>query len=216
MAGVWVKGIDISHYQSVIDWGTVAKSGVQFAFIKATDGVSRIDPRFRRNWQSAHLNGLRRGAYHFFRAEQDSERQAHAFLGMLKGDPGELPPVLDFEVLAGVTAEEGCSRAMVWMSSVEAAVGRKPILYTGPAFWRLAMKDTPIFANFPLWIAHYTARPEPSLPTAWGRYTFWQFSEKGSIPGINGPVDVNRFNGNLTELDALCGRINTKSATAGS
>jgi len=216
MAEVWVKGIDVSHYQGVIDWSAVSKSGIEFAFIKSTDGVAKTDPMFCRNWQAARDNGIRRGAYHFFRAEQDPERQAQLFLAMLKGEWGELPPVLDFELSGGVSNEEGLSRAKTWMIEVKEATGLKPILYTGPAFWRSTMKDACNFGNFPLWIAHYTAAPEPSLPRAWNRWAFWQHSEKGTVPGINGPVDLDLFNGNLMELDHLCGRITSKSAIAGS
>lgn len=216
MAEAKIQGIDVSHYQGAIDWKAVAKAGMVFAFIKATDGVGGSDLRFSANWIGARAAGLRRGAYHFFRAQQYSERQAQRFLAMLGDDAGELPPVLDFEILGDVSADQALRGAKRWMDMVEQACGRKPILYTGPAFWQKALGGSSQFAHHELWIAHYTTNRQPNLPAAWDRWTFWQYSEKGNVPGIQGPVDLDYFHGNLTELDDLCGRIQEKSVVIGS
>ncbi|MGZ4787934.1 MAG: glycoside hydrolase family 25 protein [Terriglobales bacterium] len=216
MAEERVRGIDVSHYQGVIDWTEVAKAGVEFAFTKATDGMSGSDSMFQRNWTRAQAAGLRRGAYHFFRAQQDSERQAQCFVAMLREDRGELPPVLDFETLTGACVEQALRGAQRWMEIVEEECGRKPILYTGPAFWMTNLAGSSVFADYSLWIAHYTKVSKPNVPSAWRDWTFWQYSEQGSIPGVLGPVDLDYFAGNITELDAFCGRIYQKSAAIGS
>ncbi len=214
MAEAVVHGIDVSHYQGTIDWNDVAKSGMAFAFIKATDGIGAGDPMFATNWKAARQAGLRRGAYHFFRPLTDALQQADNFIARLDGDWGELPPVLDFELLGGAYPNQAPEAAKQWMETIEAACGRKPIVYTGPAFWISSLHDSQLFADHPLWIAQYTSAPQPRMPSAWKAWTFWQHSEKGQVPGIHGPVDLNRFNGTLTELDALCARISMKSATA--
>ena len=211
----FVNGIDVSHYQGTIDWEKVARSGVKFAFIKATDGAAGADPLFAANWSAAKDPGVSRGAYQFFRAEQDAERQANFFITKLGNDWGELPAVLDFEVLCGTlvgTALEGATR---WMELVGQATGRTPVLYTGPSFWRTQVKSSTAFSNYALWIAHYTAAAQPVLPSAWKQWTFWQHSEQGSVPGIKGPVDLDRFNGTVMELEALGQRISTMRASAG-
>lgn len=212
MAETTVQGIDVSHFQGAIQWEEVAKAGIKFAFIKATDGIKATDPMFSTNWQRAKRVGLRRGAYHFFRAQQDSERQAQNFLAMLKDDAGELPPVLDFELLCDASPEQGMCAAKRWMEIVEQEIGVKPILYTGPGFWISQLGNTPVMTQHLLWIAHYTAAMAPQLPAAWSRWTFWQHSEKGTVSGIKGPVDLDRFNGTLMELNVLTERIQEKSA----
>jgi len=183
-SGVW--GIDVSHYQGAINWEVVARSGVAFAYIKASDGVSGGDSAFRENWAGAKATGLQRGAYHFFRAQADADAQVERLLSFLGSDHGELPPVLDFEVLAGVTVNEGLQRAKRWLESVEEAIGQTPIVYTGTAFWHECLKNSEALAGYPLWIAHYTSAQEPEIPSAWKRWTFWQHSEKGNVAGVTG------------------------------
>lgn len=209
------RGIDVSHFQGRIDWAAVVQGGMAFTFIKTTDGIAGSDPLFRANWHQTRDVGLKRGAYHFFRAQQDSERQAHNFLAMLKGEAGELPPVLDFELLGGASAEQALNGAKRWMEVVENECGRKPMLYTGAAFWNTSLNSSALLAEHPMWIAHYTEASQPQMPRAWSRWDFWQHSEKGSVAGISGPVDLDRFNGTLMELNALCARIQQKEVAIG-
>jgi lysozyme len=211
----FVCGIDVSHFQGLIDWRKAAELDVKFAFIKATDGIAGIDAMFDTNWLASKAAGVRRGAYHFFRAEQDAERQAQSFISKLNEDWGELPGVLDFEVLGSASADQALNGVMCWMELVEAASGRMPLLYTGPSFWKTQVKDSNAFSTHALWIAHYTSALRPALPSAWKQWTFWQYSEQGNVPGIKGPVDLDRFSGNVMELEALGARINTMKATAG-
>ena len=118
-----VDGIDISHFQRVVDWTAVAASGIQFCFIKATEGAGNIDPRFVQNWKSAGDAGLVRGAYHFFHPADAAIAQANSFLRMVgRLEPGDLPPALDLEVpaaWAGITAGDRVPRAIEWLESVE-------------------------------------------------------------------------------------------------
>ena len=211
MADEKVRGIDVSHFQGAIDWSAVAKAGSDFAFIKASDGMRGGDPMFATNWSQAKAVGLRRGAYHFFRTQQDSERQAQQLLAMLGTDSGELPPVLDFELLGEASPEQALAGAQRWMAIVEESCGREPIVYTGPAFWSAMLRNSPVLSDHRLWIAHYTLASRPTLPSAWRDWTFWQYSEKGRVSGIHGPVDLDYFHGTMMELDALCERIEQRA-----
>jgi lysozyme len=208
------KGIDVSHYQGKIDWEAVAQADITFAFIKATDGCNCVDPMFNMNWSNAGVAGIQRGAYHFFRAQQDPKQQAANFLSTTGHCAPELPPVLDFESLAGMTVEQALRNAHIWMDIVKTETGLLPILYTGPSFWRDALKNNDEFARHPLWIAHYTSAAEPIFPTAWNQWMFWQHSEKGCVAGIKGPVDLNWFRGNATELPGFCTRISKQQEKA--
>lgn len=199
-----MSGIDVSHFQQDIDWQQVRRAGIAFAFIKATDGVSLFDPFFNQNWRQARAARIYRGAYHFFRPQTNAEEQARFFLQKLKPDVGEFPPVLDVEVLTNVTPENVIDGARKWLQIVKAELNCVPILYTGSAFWRNTLKNARDFAEFPLWLAHYTIGPNPLLPTAWPKWTFWQFSQQGRVAGITGNVDLDVFNGNAVELEAFC------------
>src|SRR4051812_27920302 len=145
-AAARMSGIDVSHFQQEIDWQQVRRMGVSFAFIKATEGLSVFDPLFLQNWRKAETASILRGAYHFLRPQLDAESQARFFLDKLKGDPGDLPPVLDVETItAGTSPEQVLAGARTWLETVKKALRCQPILYTGSAFWRKTLKDSQIF-----------------------------------------------------------------------
>lgn len=199
-----MSGIDVSHYQGKVDWEKVRRAGIVFAFVKASEGVTMTDPLFERNWRSSAKSKMLRGAYHFFRPQFDPVEQADHFLDLVYDDPGELPPTLDIEALGNLSPDNAISGARRWMRVVEEQLKRKPIVYTGSAFWRKTLSDSPAFAEHPLWIAHYTSGPRPLLPSAWSKWTFWQFTQEGRVPGIMGKVDLNAFCGSLPELTLFC------------
>src|SRR6185369_16638343 len=86
----WVLGLDVSHYQGTVDWSSVARQGYRFAFIKATEGLSEIDPQFSANWPDAKAAGLIRGAYHYYDSGSDPRQQAEHFLNTVWPDGGSL------------------------------------------------------------------------------------------------------------------------------
>lgn len=193
-----LQGIDVSHYQGTIDWQQVAQAGIRFVFVKATQGITVVDPQFQTNWQGAKAAGLLRGAYHFFEPDDDPGLQVQNLLAALGGDPGELPPALDVEthgdavqILAGVQS---------WIALVEAALGRTVILYTSPGFWKTL--GAPGLPGQPLWIAEYGVSA-PKLPAGWTDWTFWQSSQSGTVAGIQGAVDLDEFQGTLEDLQRL-------------
>jgi lysozyme len=199
-----MSGIDVSHFQQEIDWQQVRRAGIAFAFIKATEGIGIFDPCFNQNWRKAKSAPVLRGAYHFFHPQLDAEAQARFFLDKIADDPGDLPPVLDVEVLTNIAPEHVIVGAHKWLETAKSRLGRNPILYTGSAFWRNTLKNSLDFSDYPLWIAHHTAGPNPLVPSAWPRWTFWQFSQQGKVAGITGNVDLDVFNGTAAELDAFC------------
>ena len=204
-------GIDVSHYQGKIDWAAVAHSGIQFAFLKATEGCGPADSRFRENWAAAGAAGILRGAYHFFHPAQDIGAQTGIFLRTLQAvSPGELPPVLDLEVPHEWIAY-GCVKraAMIlnWLDTVQERLGTTPIAYLNPSFGPdvLGAAAPVALARFPLWVAHYTAGSRPSVPKPWDSWTFWQHTSTGTVDGISGIVDLDYFNGSEDDLRCLAG-----------
>ena len=198
--GPTTPGIDVSYYQDTIDWRRVRRAGIRFAFIRLSDGATLRDAMFAINWAESKRAGLMRGAYQFFRPDQSATAQADLMIAAMRGrDPDDLPPALDIEVDGGLAAPEIAARARAWVDRVRDKLGVEPIVYTGSELWRNGGAG-PIAAQ-PLWIAHYT-QGCPSLPSPWTQWRFWQHTDRGAIPGIEGPVDLDLFAGTLGDLHA--------------
>jgi GH25 family lysozyme M1 (1,4-beta-N-acetylmuramidase) len=211
-----VPGIDVSYWNAGIDWPKVRAAGQRYVFAKATEGDFYADPTFDDNWRGAKTAGLLRGAYHFFRSNVDAKKQATKFIDYVKSmnDNGELPPVLDLETNDGQTKEKVIARAKTWLDLVEAAFNKKPIIYSGQYFLQDYFSEAgggpPAWAKeYPLWLAQYpnsyVEGSQPTLPRGWFKWTFWQYSDKGRVNGINARVDLNAFNGDLEELYKFAG-----------
>jgi lysozyme len=195
-----VQGIDVSHYQGVVDWQQVAQAGMSFAFAKATEGITYVDPQLAANWAGIQAAGLVRGAYHFFEPNDDATLQAQHFLATVQLAPGDLPPVLDVETTGGVSDAQLWSGVATWLEVVEQATGRQPILYTAPGFWSSHEPDLTL-TRYPLWLADYAT--QPTLPDGWTSWLFWQHSQSGSVAGVTGAVDLDLFSGTLQQLQDL-------------
>jgi len=195
-----VSGIDVSHYQGAIEWDELAADGHDFAFIKATEGKELKDKAFFVNWTLAGKTGIRRGAYHFFRPEVKAEQQARNFFETVELAPGDLPPVIDVEDRGKLSAKQLVTRVTRLAEMMEIRYGVKPIIYTGQNFYNRFLAGQ--FDDHPLWLARYDV-DEPV--TVCGRtYTFWQYTDRGRLPGIHGNVDRNVFMGTHLDLAMLC------------
>lgn len=202
--GYKVHGIDISHHQKDINWASVSAMEVKgikinFAFIKATEGITRQDRHYKRNWKKSKEAGLIRGAYHFYYPTRDAKKQAENFIKYVTLNPGDMPPVLDVEVSKGKTKEEIVTGMKEWCDLVEDHFGVKPIIYTNPHFYNKYLKGD--FDDYALWIAHYYEEVPDISHRKW---IFWQHTDCATIQGITKPVDLNVFNGSLQELTDLC------------
>jgi len=192
----FVPGIDVSHFQGVIDWDRVKAAGIQFAFIKATDGISGKDPNLAVNMSGAAKAGIPFGLYHFYRPTEDAGAQAANFL-WIDHTLAQLPPVLDLEM-----DPLKVSDAETWLEAVEDSMYVVPIVYGSPAFLSAHFEDWSGVKTYPLWVAEYTDRPAP-VSGPWANWDFWQYSNSGTVNGISGPVDLNWFNGSLDDLKEL-------------
>ncbi len=202
--GATTPGIDVSVWQGAINWTKVKAAGAQFAFVRISDGATLRDRYFDVNWAGAKAAGVIRGAYQFFRPGQSATAQANVMISAIGTlQPGDLPPVIDVEDTGGLSPSAVASSVRTWVDRVQAALGVAPIIYTGPYFWHYQVGAPASFAPNAAWIAH-TGTSCPYLPAPWSRWTFWQH-EISSIDGISGPVDRNRFNGSLAQLQELAG-----------
>lgn len=131
-----IHGIDVSHHQGTVDWEKVATASdangarVQFVFVKATQGKSHLDRKFRHNFRKAQQYGLVRGAYHYFSPGISGDEQAHHFINSVPLEKGDLPPVLDVEVLGRLKPETLRREVLEWLEMMEKRFGTPPIIYT--------------------------------------------------------------------------------------
>jgi lysozyme len=192
-------GIDVSEYQGKISWSELdtleSKYPIDFVFIRATVGDDRVDNQFNKNWLGAKKNKLLRGAYHYYRPNENSLEQAELFIKTVSLSKGDLPPVLDIEKLP---KNQSIARLKVglkrWLKKVEEHYKVKPIIYTGESYYDDFLKEE--FSDYLFWIANYNFYRE-EIDEEW---LFWQFTEKASVNGIKGNVDVNIYNGDLQQL----------------
>lgn len=197
-----VRGVDVSRYQTHVDWAQVSKNDIHFAFIKATEGFHRQDNLFEAHWQESGAAGLRRGAYHFYRPNQMPLLQALNFIRVVDLETGDLPPVLDVELLGDSSPEKLRENLKIWLEVVEKHFEVRPILYTNYDFYRQYLEGH--FDDYPLWIAHYQVARLRMVPGPRKKLRFWQHTDRGAIAGIQGRVDCNVFYGSLAELQQLC------------
>lgn len=194
-AGYSVRGVDVSHYQGEIDWEHFKDQGIEFAFIKATEGSSFVDEKFAENWEGARAAGLYAGAYHFFSFDSPPASQAEHFIAIAGDLSGSLPPVVDIEYY-GDKRENPPAKASVvsglreLLEALEREYGVKPVIYTTYAVYNKYIRNQ--FLEYPLWIRN-VYYPPGDIGRQW---TFWQYSDTGALGGTSGEekfVDLNVF-----------------------
>jgi lysozyme len=197
-----VVGIDVSEYQGKIRWSYVdtieQKYPLKYVLIRATVGRDRLDRQFERNWLGAKENKMIRGAYHYYRPNENSLEQAELFIKTVVLKKGDLPPVLDIEKLPKNQSIERLKVGLRrWLNAVEKHYSVRPIIYTGERYYDDFLKEE--FSDYLFWIANYNFYRE-EIQDEW---LFWQFTEKATVPGIDTKVDVNIYNGDLQQLQFI-------------
>lgn len=192
-------GIDVSHYQGNINWNKVSKIQdsfpVSFVFVRATAGSVKEDRKFDKNWKQSKAQGFVRGAYHYYRPNENSLLQADNFIRTVRLEKGDLPPVLDIEDIPRIQSMDNLKLGLrKWLKKVEQHYGVKPIIYSGESFYNDHLYND--FSEYTCWVANYNYYVE-NIDNDWN---FWQFTDKGSVYGIKEFVDVNIFNGSKKEL----------------
>jgi lysozyme len=218
-----VEGLDVYSGTGTIDWSMVASSGRGFAFIKATQGDYNKQSTFSKMWADSLAAGVKRSPYHFFDGTIDGTAQATAFLDELATvgglQTGDLPAMLDIECPTSSSesgAQADCEhtgdsgwvatatlnqRIFDWLDAVQSATGRAPIIYSYPSWFASVGVTDARLANFPLFIASYNSCA--TIPQPWSSAVFWQYSATGTVPGVTGGADVDRYFGSAADLDGF-------------
>jgi len=196
-----VIGGDLSHDNPSVDWPTFAANAA-FVSIKCTEGETLVDPKFAIRWQTAKQQGVRRNAYHFFRPDDDPAVEAKKFTDTLAGDWGEIWPTLDIENSNRPLSAADAANVMAMRDAVKATIGGPVMFYTSRSVWQQLGNPDP--GDSPLWVARYIAADDPGqLPGGFANWVFWQFSESGTLAGVQGQVDLDCFNGSAGDLAAM-------------
>jgi lysozyme len=201
-----IHGIDLSKWQGRVDWAAIRAAGTQFAFIKATEGGDHVDPKFLDHWYAAKRAGIPRGAYHFVYWCRPAHEQAEWFRQNVPQDPDALPPVLDLEwnghsrtCPRKVSREEALAMTRTMLDAMETHTGKRPIIYTDITFHAEVLEGA--FDDYPYWLRSVAAEPHERYNNR--RWTFWQFTTTGRVPGIDGDVDRNTFYGTENQWRAF-------------
>ncbi|MFF7974811.1 GH25 family lysozyme [Streptomyces sp. NPDC007905] len=205
------RGHDVSSYQKHVDWPAARSEGARFAYVKATEATTYRNPYFDRQYDGARRAGLIRGAYHFARPDRSSGAEQAAYFvrhgGDWRADGWTLPPALDIEYNPYDRRDKcyglGQGQMVHWIRSFSEEVarqtGRRPVIYTTADWWDACTGDSRAFASdHALWIARHGSSGPGSLPGGWSDWTFWQYGDRGGLPG-----DQNLFNGPPSRLRAF-------------
>lgn len=204
-------GIDVSNHNGAIDWKKVAEGGQHFAFILSSDGEKFTSKTYDQQHKGAKDAGLYTGAYHFGRPSGSATGQADKMLQTIhfdKNDKKALPPVLDLEPdpdsggCYGKSPDEMVKWTKDFLGKIKEGTGKDGIIYASPSFWNKCTANSQEFKDNPLWLASYGV-DKPTVPAGFKDYAFWQHSDSGKVPGVEGEVDVNKFNGTTADLKQL-------------
>ncbi len=187
-----IEGIDVSHWEGDIDFQEVKRAGIRFVYMKASEGVSYIDPDFERNYREARKARLKIGFYHYVTAgsEEEARAQARHFADVIWGKVYHGCPVMDFESFDSLTKDQINDVSTAFLQELREVTGKRVAIYSD------ANNATNTFdarlAVYPLWIADYgVARPD--MRNHWKRWAGWQYTDAGRVEGIRGRVDRDYF-----------------------
>jgi GH25 family lysozyme M1 (1,4-beta-N-acetylmuramidase) len=202
-------GIDVSHYQGTINWSSVKAAGISFAYIKATEGTTYTDPLFSANYLHAYNAKVIRGAYHFAQPGSSSGATQAAYFashgGAWSADNLTLPGMVDLEGgCYGLSTASMRSWILSFYNEYKAKTTRDVVIYTSPSWWNTCTGGwSGMSALSPLFVANWTTAANPTIPAGFPYATIWQYTDAGSVSGISGAVDRDRFNGGSARLLAL-------------
>lgn len=194
-----VRGIDISRHNGNIDFEKVKNNGIDFVFIKASEGTTHQDTLFSTNFREARKAGLKTGAYHFFRFDKDGVDQALNFLSVVGPHYPELGLVIDVEKTGNPSnvPTEDVKRRLQSMVEYMNLLGHRIMIYTNFEGYYDYIEE--ILPGYPLWICRFKENP---INAEW---TFWQYDHHGKIDGVKGDVDLNAFCGSRADWERFLG-----------
>jgi lysozyme len=209
-----VRGVDVSHHQGEIDWQQLKIENAKFAYIKASEGATFKDPKFVENWNGALKAGVVPGAYHYYTLCKPGAEQANNFVGALNSVKGAgLPPAVDLEYGGNCrtrpSAKEFTTQLNAFLRKLSAETGCSPVLYVTQDFYYSYMAGR--FQGSRFWVRDIYMKPRLRDNAEWH---FWQFANRGRLPGVSTYIDLNVFNGTPARFNEfLCDTVQLKNQT---
>ena len=195
-----MKGIDISVYQSNIDWAKVAAAGVAFCLIQLTQGVGYTNPIDHAQSVAAQAAGIKIGYYHYGHPEKNSAKdEASHFISVIRNNAiptADIIPALDVEqyYANGVEQKVPYNTLEQWVNDFCAVMADngfpKVMLYSNPSYLNANLPAGHSLGSMPLWISEYAGQVSV-YPSGWTGYAIWQNSGSGTVDGIPGQVDTD-------------------------
>lgn len=193
--GYW--GIDVSHHQGVINWEAVKAAGIDFAIIRCGYGMNlteQDDRQWSRNVSECERLGIPYGVYFYsyaMTADMAVEEGAHA-VRLLEGHNPDLPVFYDLEENSQlVLGSGGLAEIARIFCDIVSSKGYEVGVYASLNWWQYYLTDA-VFENWYRWVAEWRSSCHYN-----GRYEMWQYTDEGSISGINGYVDMDYWYGSL-------------------
>ena len=187
-----LEGMDVSVYQGRIDFAAAREGGIEAVYIRSSYGRDGVDENFRSNYAAADAAGLPFGFYHYLYAREPEAARAEArhFAALIGSLSYRCRPVLDLEDTGGLDGEQATALALAFLEETEALLGQRPMLYadtdTASGLGREA-------ADYPLWVAQWEVDAPDLSATPWESWSGWQYTDRGTAAGVEGPVDRDMF-----------------------
>ena len=188
-------GIDVSDWQGYIDYSKVKQSGIEIVYIKSSQGSNIKDPYFDINYENAKNNGLKVGFYHFLTAKnvEQAKQEAQFFSHVISGKSPDCKLVMDYEIFSGISNEEINNISEVFLEEVKKLTNKDIIIYSDLYNAQNTFNNN-LASKYQLWLAYYGNISElNNINTNWNNWTGIQYTDRGTINGISGFVDRDKY-----------------------
>ncbi len=186
-------GMDVSAWQGYINYEKAKEDGIEYVYIKATEGTWYTDSYLQYNYENAKKQNLKIGVYHFVRATNENEAKAEAryFANAISGMEIDCKLAMDFEEFGNLSIEEINKISFAFLNETQRITGKEMVIYsnTNDAIHIFTQE---LANQYPLWVANYGVN-EPYDNGKWNSWVGFQYTSRGNINGVNGYVDLNRF-----------------------
>lgn len=190
------NGIDVSVWQGNINFRDVSNDGIKIVYIRASEGNSYVDSEFERNYQKAKENGLYIGCYHYLTARtiEEAKKQGQFFVSVIGGKQIDCRLAMDFESFGNLSKQQINDIAIAFINTVRELSKKEVIVYSDT--YNATNTFNGEITNYPLWVAEYGVN-EPLSNGNWNTWTGFQYTDTGTVRGIDGYVDKNKFTQNI-------------------
>lgn len=196
-----ITGIDLTEKNGRVDWGTLATSGIKFAYLKASEALEKVDSAYHENLERARDYGILTGAYHWLHSDLHVGQQVELFIHTVKNFKGMLRPAVCLDIHNTVSDDKE-KNIRSFLTLLEKKSGIKAVIYTSGEYWKAYLPDAAWGAQYPLWIDNPGATWPPQV-WPWAGWTFWQYAYQANHPGMPVSPGLSRYNGSIWELEAM-------------